>query len=62
MCLRKSKISYWLTETYTAFPKITLRFKHVLFWFCTCQAFKLAESVLNQGTNALAGIYTDSDR
>lgn len=39
-----------------------LGFKHDLFWFCTDQAVKLAESVLNQGTNVLAGIYIDSDR
>lgn len=38
-----------------------LGFMHDLFWFCTDQPFKLAESVLNQGTNVLAGICIDSD-
>lgn len=60
MCLKKSVISYWLTETYTAFSKIML--KHDLFWFCTDQPFKLAEPALNQSINVLAGIYTDSEK
>lgn len=39
-----------------------LQFKRGLFQFCTDQTFRIAESVLNQGTNVLAGIDLDSDR